>query len=249
MPEAVPQRQGVSTTRAPVPAPPPRSYGRAVTLRLVLAEDDYLLREGLRGMLAAEEDIAVVATCSDLDGLRAAVEEHGPDVVVTDIRMPPTNTDEGIRAATELRGTSPGTGVVVLSQFDDPAFAVALLGEGSAGRAYLLKERVSDLDQLLGAVRTVASGGSYIDPVVVEGLVASRRQDRRSALHDLTEREREVLAQMAEGKDNAAIAVALHLTVRGVERHINALFAKLQLSEERDVHRRVKAVLLYLSET
>lgn len=218
-------------------------------LRVVLAEDDYLLREGLRTMLDGVPGLSVVAACADLGELTRACSEHRPEVVVTDIRMPPTGTDEGIRAARELRQRSPQTGVVVLSQFDDPAFAIALLEDGSAGRAYLLKERISQLDQLVAAVHGVARGDSVIDPVVVERLVAARGQALRSPLRDLSPREREVLSQMAEGKDNAAIAAALHLTVRAVERHINTLFAKLQLTEEKDVHRRVMAVLLYLSDT
>lgn len=217
-------------------------------VRVVLAEDDYLLREGLRTMLDGVPGISVVAACADLDELTRACADHDPDVVVTDIRMPPTGTDEGIRAAVDLRARSPHIGVVVLSQFDDPSFAMALLEGGSAGRAYLLKERISQLDQLVAAVQGVARGDSVIDPVVVERLVAARGQAFRSPLRDLTPREREVLSQMAEGKDNPAIAAALHLTVRAVERHINTLFAKLQLTEEKDVHRRVMAVLLYLSD-
>jgi DNA-binding NarL/FixJ family response regulator len=167
-------------------------------------------------------------------------------VVITDIRMPPTGTDEGIRAAERLRDTHPETGVVVLSQYVDPGYALALLEKGSGGRAYLLKERVSDVEQLLAAVKQVASGGSVIDPKVVEALV-SARTSAQSPLARLTPRESEVLSEMAQGKNNAGIAAALVLSERAVEKHINSIFLKLGLSEEPDVHRRVKAVLLFLS--
>jgi DNA-binding NarL/FixJ family response regulator len=176
------------------------------------------------------------------------IEAEAPDVVITDIRMPPTGTDEGIRAAAHLRETSPSTGVVVLSQYDSPAYALALLEGGSNGRAYLLKERVSDVEQLLGAVREVAQGGSVIDPKIVDGLVAARTKAAKSDLQRLTPREREVLSEMAQGKSNAATAATLVLTERAVEKHINSIFSKLGLSEEKDVNRRVKAVLLYLSD-
>ncbi len=176
------------------------------------------------------------------------VEREKPDVVVTDIRMPPTGTDEGIRAALALREAYPDTGVVVLSQYADPAYALALLERGSEGRAYLLKERVSDATQIVRAIEDVANGGSVIDPLVVEALVAQRQKHTASALGRLTPREREVLEQMAQGRNNAGIAQALFLSERAVEKHINSLFSKLGLSEEVDVHRRVKAVLLYLAE-
>jgi DNA-binding NarL/FixJ family response regulator len=176
------------------------------------------------------------------------VEREKPDVVVTDIRMPPTGTDEGIRAALALRDKHPETGVVVLSQYVDPAYALALLERGSEGRAYLLKERVSDATQIVRAIEDVANGGSVIDPVVVEALVAQRQKQKASAVERLTPREREVLEQMAQGRNNAGIAQALFLSERAVEKHINSLFSKLGLSEEVDVHRRVKAVLLYLAE-
>jgi DNA-binding NarL/FixJ family response regulator len=219
-----------------------------VTIRVVLADDNLLIREGVRRLLDAEDDVQVVAVCGDLDTLLALVESERPDVVLTEIRMPPTGTNEGIRAAARLRTTHPGLGVVVLSQYDDPMYAVALLEAGSGGRAYLLKERVSEPAQLVAAIHEVARGGSVIDPRIVETLVSARTRVANSPLTELTPREREVLAQMAEGKNNAAIAEALTLTTRAVERHINALFAKLPLGEQPDVDRRVKAVLLFLSE-
>lgn len=167
--------------------------------------------------------------------------------MITDIRMPPTGTDEGLRAAERLRAERPEVGVVVLSQYAEPEYALALLEKGASGRAYLLKERVSDIDQLVGAVREVARGGSVIDPRVVEVLVAARSAVRDSPIAQLTPRERDVLQQVAMGKNNAGIAAALFLTERAVEKHINAIFSKLDLSEEPDVHRRVKAALVYLA--
>jgi DNA-binding NarL/FixJ family response regulator len=218
-----------------------------VSLRVVIAEDSMLVREGIRRVLDLQPDLSVVAACADLPELLAAVEAELPDVVVTDVRMPPTSGDEGIQAAAELRRTRPGVGVVVLSQYAEPAYANALLEKGSAGRAYLLKERVSEPGQLAEAVRTVARGGSVIDPAVVEALIAASGRSKPSPLAGLTEREREVLDQIAQGKSNAAVADALVLTERAVEKHINALFAKLGLSAEPDINRRVKAVLLHLS--
>jgi DNA-binding NarL/FixJ family response regulator len=216
-----------------------------VSLRLVLAEDNLLAREGLRGLLGGVPELTLAAVCATYDELIAAVDEHQPDVVLTDIRMPPTGTDEGIRAAARLRRTHPRVGVVVLSQYDDPEFALALLDEGSRGRGYLLKERMSHRDQLVGAITEVANGGSVVDPKIVDVLV--RGHGSRSPLAGLTPRERDVLAEMASGKDNTAIASSLVLTVRAVEKHINGIFSKLGLAEEREVHRRVKAVLLYLA--
>jgi DNA-binding NarL/FixJ family response regulator len=220
-----------------------------MSLRIVIAEDSLLVREGVRGVLDSQEDFEVVGLCEDYDGLLAAADEHKPDVIVTDVRMPPTQSDEGIRAALQLRSTHPGVGVVVLSQYADPAYALPLLESGSDGRAYLLKERISEPAQLAEAVRAVASGGSVIDPKVVEVLVAARSSQSKSPLEQLTPRELEVLAEIAQGKNNAAVAAALVLTERAVEKHINALFSKLQLTDEPDVNRRVKAVLLYLAET
>jgi len=216
-------------------------------IRVVVAEDNYLVREAVTRLLDTHPDTTVVGSAADYDSLLAAVETDAPDVVVTDIRMPPTGTDEGIRAANELRERHPDVGVVVLSQFVEPGYALALLEHGSGGRAYLLKERVSDVDQLLRAIREVADGGSVIDPRIVEGLVEARSRRRDSPLEHLTPRESEVLAEMAQGRNNAGIASALGLSERAVEKHINSLFSKLSLSEETDGHRRVKAVLVYLS--
>jgi len=217
-------------------------------IRVVLADDSFIVREGMRELLESVDELDLVATCSDLDSLRAAIDREHPDVVLTDIRMPPTNTDEGIRLAEALRSSAPSIGVVVLSQYADAEYALALLDKGAAGRAYLLKERVSDLDQLVNAIREVARGGSVVDTRVIENLIAERSRNKRSALADLTQREREVLASVAEGKNNAAIAQAMHLTDGAVEKHISAIFSKLGLTEEPAVHRRVKATLIYLAE-
>jgi DNA-binding NarL/FixJ family response regulator len=214
--------------------------------RIVLAEDNVLLREGVSRLVAGEDDLELVGVAADLPSLLALIEEVSPDVVVTDIRMPPTGTDEGIQAAARLRAERPDVGVVVLSQYANPAYALALLSEGSEGRAYLLKERVSDVEELLGAIREVAVGGSVIDPKVVEALVSSSSKAAKSDLDRLTPRESEVLAEMASGKSNAAIAATLVLSERAVEKHTNSIFSKLGLSEEQDVNRRVKAVLLHL---
>jgi len=218
-----------------------------VRIRVVFADDNYLLREGVKQLIETQPDLELAAVAVDFDTLMAAVETEAPDVVVTDIRMPPTGTDEGIRAAEQIRARHPKTGVVVLSQYAEPEYALALLEKGAAGRAYLLKERVSDIEQLVNAIREVSKGGSVIDSKVVEALVAARTRKPESPLRDLTPRENEVLAAMAEGKNNAAIAGRLFLTERAVEKHINSIFSKLGLAEEKDVHRRVKAALLYLS--
>jgi DNA-binding NarL/FixJ family response regulator len=218
-----------------------------MTIRVVLADDSYIVREGVSELLRVAKDIEVVATCTDLDSLEAAVEREHPDVVVTDIRMPPTNTDEGIRMAERLRRSSPSIGVVVLSQYSDPEYALALLDGGANGRAYLLKERITDVGQVANAIREVARDGSVIDPKVVETLIAARVRQARSPIAELTARETEVLAEVAQGKNNAAIASNLHLTDRAVEKHINSIFSKLGLSEEDSVHRRVRAALIYLA--
>jgi len=218
------------------------------TIRVALAEDHVLLREGISRLVAANEDFELVGVAADLPQLLKIVSEQEPDVVVTDIRMPPTGTDEGIRAAAWIREHHPQAGVVVLSQYTAPGYAVALLEHGSAGRAYLLKEQIASVDELASAIRTVAQGGSVIDPRVVDELVQARSQRHRSALSSLTARESEILAEMAQGKSNAAIAATLSVTERAVEKHTNSIFAKLGLSEEKDVNRRVKAVLLFLSE-
>jgi DNA-binding NarL/FixJ family response regulator/DNA-binding SARP family transcriptional activator len=217
--------------------------------RLVLAEDHYLLREGMRRLLETNPDLEVAAVCEDLDSLLAAVEAERPDVVVTDIRMPPGNLDEGIRASDRLRVEHPDVGVVVLSQYLEPAYALALFEEGTERRAYLLKERVHDVGQLVAAIRAVAEGGSVVDPKVVEALVAEKTRRDHSPLDELTQRERDVLREMAEGKNNAAIAEALRLSERTVEKAIHAIFLKLGLAWETSVHKRVKAVIFYLSGT
>jgi DNA-binding NarL/FixJ family response regulator len=217
-------------------------------IKVVLADDSFIVREGMRELLESVDEVDVVATCNDMDSLLAAIAKERPDVVLTDIRMPPTNTDEGIRVAESLRTSAPSIGVVVVSQYADAEYALALLDKGAAGRAYLLKERVSDLDQLVNAIREVARGGSVIDAKVVENLIAARSRNQRSTLADLTPREREVLAAVAQGQNNAAIAEGLHLTEGAVEKHISSIFSKLGLGEEPAVHRRVKATLIYLAE-
>jgi DNA-binding NarL/FixJ family response regulator len=218
-----------------------------VAIRLVLAEDHYLIREGVRRLLETEPDLEIAAVCGDLDSLLAAVEAERPDVVLTDIRMPPDNADEGIQAAGRLRETNPEVGVVVLSQYTNPSYALALLEGGSEGRAYLLKERVQELEQLVAAIRAVAEGGSVIDPKVVEALVAESSRSEQSPLNELTPREHDVLREMAEGKNNAAIAGALSLSDRSVEKVIHSIFLKLGLAWETSIHKRVKAVVLYLA--
>ena len=217
--------------------------------RLVLAEDHLLVREGVLRLLEARPDLEVVAVCGDLESLLAAADTERPDVVVTDIRMPPGETDEGIQAAARLRETNPEVGVVVLSQYASPSYVLALLEGGSTRRAYLLKERVKDIDQLVAAIHAVADGGSMIDPKVVEALVAENARAEDSPLAQLTPRERDVLREMAEGKNNAAIAEALFLTERSVEKVIHSIFLKLGLTWETAVHKRVKAVILYLAES
>jgi DNA-binding NarL/FixJ family response regulator len=218
-----------------------------VAIRVVLADDHYLVREGVRSLLETEPDLEVAAVCEDLDSLLGAVDAQRPNVVVTDIRMAPGNTDEGIQAAERLRETHPGIGVVVLSQYATPSYALALLARGSAGRGYLLKERVDDVQELVAAIRTVAEGGSVIDPKVVDALVAADGRSEDSPLNELTPRERDVLREMAEGKNNAAIAESLVLSERSVEKVIHSIFLKLGLTWEPAVHRRVKAVILYLA--
>jgi DNA-binding NarL/FixJ family response regulator len=218
-------------------------------IRLVLAEDHYLVREGIRRLLESQPDLEVAAVCDDLGSLLDAVDAERPDVVVTDIRMPPTQADEGIQAADRLRETNPEVGVVVLSQYANPSYVLAFLEGGSAGRAYLLKERVKDLGQLVAAIRAVADGGSVIDPLVVEALVSLNARGEGSPLNQLTPREHDVLREMAEGKNNTAIAEALFLTERSVEKVIHSIFLKLGLTWETTVHKRVKAVILYLAES
>ena len=218
-------------------------------IRVVLAEDNALLREGVAKLIESRSGLELVGAAQDLPGLLALVDEDRPDVVLTDLRMPPTQTDEGISIAHRLRETHPDVGVIVLSQYAEPSYALALLANGSAGRAYLLKERVAGVDDLVHAVSEVAEGGSVIDSTVVEALVAANVRRTPSDLDRLTRRETEILSEMAQGKSNAAIATALVLSERAVEKHSNSIFSKLGLSEEKDANRRVKAVLLYLSES
>ena len=218
-------------------------------IRVVFAEDNYLVREGLAALLATSDRIEVVAVASDRDGLLAAVEEHRPDAVLTDIRMPPTGTNEGIDAAKRIRAKHPDIGVVVLSQFAEEDYAYDLLKDGAAGLRYLLKERVADIEELVRALTEVSHGASVLDPKIVEALVSAKEKMAHSPLAGITDREREVLAHMAQGENNAAIAASLFLTERAVEKHINSLFHKLALTDEHDVHRRVMAVLAFLHET
>ena len=219
------------------------------SIRIVLAEDNALLREGVTKLFEAQDDVDLVGTAGDLPDLLALIDETKPDVVVTDIRMPPTGTDEGIKAAAYVRDHHPDVGVVVLSQYSNPAYALALLADGSAGRAYLLKERVAGVDDLMHAIREVAGGGSVIDAAVVEALVNANVRRPASDLERLTPRESEILAEMAQGKSNAAIASTLILSERAVEKHTNSIFSKLGLTEEKVLNRRVKAVLVYLSDS
>jgi len=217
-------------------------------IRVVLAEDGDLVRAGVLALLEGHDDIDVVATATSLPELLAAVDEHQPDVVLTDIRMPPDLTDEGIRAAIELRRTHPDTGVVALTQYSDVEYALDLVREGSDGRGYLLKERVADVDELATALRTVAAGGSVIDQIVVDSLVATGARRTDSVLDRLTPRELEVLGMVARGMTNAAIAAELAVTDRAVEKHISSILTKLDLPADAPVHRRVAATLVFLSE-
>jgi DNA-binding NarL/FixJ family response regulator len=218
-----------------------------VTIRVVFGEDSYIAREGILRALEDEEDIEVVASCEDLDSLRTTVGDLGPDVVLADISMPPDHTDEGIRLADELRRTHPDVGVVILSQYAEPVYATKLFEAGSGRRAYLLKERVRYRGDLTRALREVADGGSVIDPRIVELLLAAQRRREDSRFDTLTPREQEILALVAEGLSNAAIAERIVITKRAVERHINSIFSKLGLGESESFSRRVKAALLYLA--
>ncbi len=217
-----------------------------MTIRVVLGEDSYLAREGIRRVLEEEEDIDIVAACADLDSLRAAVHEMRPDVVLTDIRMPPTNTAEGISLAAELRSTHPDLGVVVLSQYVEAVYAARLFESGSDRRGYLLKDRISETAELSRALHAVASGGSIVDPRVVEQLLTAQQYRDEPRLDTLTAREREILALVAEGWSNPVIAERVQITKRAVERHIHSIFSKLDLGEP-EVSGRVKATLLYLA--
>ncbi|HEX6921719.1 MAG TPA: response regulator transcription factor [Actinomycetes bacterium] len=218
-------------------------------LRVVFADDNYLVREGVAALLAEADDIELVETVADPNSLLKAVATHRPDAVLTDIRMPPTHTMEGIEAAKRIRAEYPTTGVVVLSQYVEEDYAFELLEDGVAGLGYLLKERVSQLDELVRALHEVARGGSALDPKVVEGLMARKSSEASSPLLGLTEREREVLAEMATGRNNATIAKTLFMSERAVEKHIGSVFQKLGLVEEGEVNRRVMAVLAFLEAT
>ncbi|MEV0618997.1 response regulator transcription factor [Nonomuraea sp. NPDC050404] len=217
-----------------------------MSFRIVIAEDNLLVRAGIQALVATEAGVEVVGVCGGYDGLMSCVDQEKPDVVVTDIRMPPTMTDEGIRAATALRATHPEVAVLVLSQFLDPSYLLALIEQGSSRRGYLLKERIAQPGELISAVRTVASGGSFIDAVVVDSLVTSKSRDDSGPLRDLTPRERETLAEVAAGRSNSAIAGAFNVSERAVEKYINSIFFKLGLRGDRDTNRRVKAVLMFL---
>jgi DNA-binding NarL/FixJ family response regulator len=218
-----------------------------MTLRIVVGDDSLLAREGILRVLEGMPEVEVVGVAEDLDSLREAVDRTSPDVVLSDIRMPPTQTDEGIRLAAELRTTHPDTGLVVLSQHSEPEYASALFATGSDRRGYLLKERVRDRDELQRALDAVAAGGSHLDGTIVDELLRTRVRADDVVLGKLTPRERELLELMAEGLSNSAIADRLEISKRGIERHINSIFSKLDLGDAEDVSRRVKAALLFLS--
>jgi DNA-binding NarL/FixJ family response regulator len=218
-----------------------------VSVRVVVADDNLITRQGIVQLL--EPEFEVVAVCNDLPELLEAIDRERPDVVLTDIRMPPSHSDEGIRAANRLRATHPDIAVIVLSQYEEPVYALSLLESGSDRRGYLLKERVHDRAELRDAVHTVVRGGAVIDPSLVDALVQGKVAIERSALADLSPRERQVLTEIAQGKSNAAIAESLVLTKRAVEKHINSIFLKLGLGFADDVSKRVKATLMFLSES
>jgi DNA-binding NarL/FixJ family response regulator len=218
-------------------------------LRVVLAEDNYLVREGLQRILESSGQVTVAAAVGTADELLAAVSRHSPDAVMTDIRMPPGHGTEGLRAAHAIRAAHPGVGVVVLSQHAEAGYVLDLLRHGADGLAYLLKERIGDRDQLVRALRETAQGGSVIDPVLVDALVGRRRREAASGLADLTDRELDVLRAMAQGLSNTAVAQALFLSESSIEKYVGAIFAKLGLAEEPQLHRRVAAVVTYLRAT
>ena len=215
-------------------------------LRVVIAEDNYLVREGTRRLLEDSGEVEVLAAVGDAEELIAAVADLRPDAVLTDIRMPPGHSMEGIDAARRIRREVPGVGVVVLSQYSDAAYATELFRDGTEGLGYLLKVGIGDLDELVGALRAVSEGRSAVDPGVVSRLVEQRVRQDESRLGTLTSRELDVLREMAEGRTNAAIAGRLHLSESAIEKHANSLFAKLGLGEDRTVSKRVAAVLAYL---
>ncbi len=226
----------------------PNSEPATAPVRVVIAEDSYVIREFLAATLSDAPEIDLLAVCTNGKELRAAIGTWNPDVVITDIRMPPSNSDAGISIAAQLRTDSPDTGVIVLSQYAEPAYALALLDKGTRRRAYLLKERIRHRKDLIEAIITVARGGSVIDPMIVDVLIQARTRAANSQLAALTPRERELLAEIAAGKSNGAIAQSLFLTKRAVEKHVNSIFAKLDLPETQDISRRVMAALIYLAE-
>lgn len=217
-------------------------------MRVIAAEDSYVIREFLTTTLGSAPEVDLLAVCANGKELEASLADERPDVVITDIRMPPSGAGEGIRIASILRDTDPEIGVVVLSQYAEPGYALALFESGSAGRAYLLKERIRNREELIGAIETVARRGSVIDPKIVDLLIEARARPRSSPLAELTPRERQLLGEIASGKSNSAIAESLVLTKRAVEKHVNSIFAKLGLPEDQDVSRRVKATLIYLAD-
>jgi DNA-binding NarL/FixJ family response regulator len=218
-----------------------------MVIRLVLAEDSFLVREGVRRMLECSDQVEVVATCGDLGEALGSIDEHRPDVVLTDIRMPPNRKDEGIQIARHCRAAHSTTGVVLISQYVEPSYVRVLLDQGTEGRGYLLKEHLADLDDLLVAITSVARGGSAIDPKVVQSLVQARALDDDERMERLSPRERQVLALIAEGRTNAAVAQQLVLSLHAVEKHINSIFSKLNLSGDQELHPRVRATLMYLA--
>jgi len=220
-----------------------------MVLRVVLADDNYLVREGIAALLAEVEELDLVDSVADPQSLLKSVREHLPDAVLTDIRMPPTHTTEGIDAARQIRLDHPSIGVVVLSQYVEEDYALALLSDGVAGLGYLLKERVSDIEELVRALNDVANGGSALDPKVVEGLMMRKASEADSPLRGLTDKERSVLEEMATGRTNSTIAKTLFMSERSVEKHISAVFLKLGLSDEGEINRRVKAVLTFVEAT
>ena len=218
-----------------------------MSITLALAEDSALLREGLGGLITSVPDLELVASCSDLPSIIRAVDIFVPNVVLTDIRMPPDRRDEGIQLAKHCRAEHPDIAVILLSQYVDPRYVRALLDQGAHGRGYLLKEHVANADELVAAIRKVAAGGSIVDPLVVEAMVGVRRLNGDPDIERLTARELEVLAEMAAGQSNAAIATTLHITLRAVEKHINSIFSKLGVTHDDATHPRVRAVLHYLT--
>jgi DNA-binding NarL/FixJ family response regulator len=220
----------------------------AAPLRVVLADDSFLVRAGLAQLLALSPQLQVVAQYGDAEGLRAAIDTDRPQVVVTDIRMPPTQTDEGMQIAERLRQTHPRVGVVVLSQHESAQYAAQLLAEGAAGRGYLLKDRIHDLDHLVSTITAVAAGECRVDSRLIDELLARRRRQDRSPLEELTPRQREILADIAAGKSNLAIARERELTQRAVEKHVSEIFGRLGLANDETYSRRVQATLMYLAD-